>query len=295
MDKAILFVDNEQNHINTVGTCPGISVLKIPSIHMDAPLNEFTPDDNLSPEGLNAKRFMQLAVRSDDYDYTSGIQQGHADQIVTWASSRLPDKKILFDFDRTLTMCEGIVCLKPKHGALFKGTGIANMRLSFPDYDLTAEGFINYLCGGTSRVEMLKRMFNTLYENNVAIYILTNNECCISNLQLFQDFMNVLTSGRPLQFICSYSFGGNKKHAIQSRPELAAACGMPVMPVMPGGYKPTRRNREMLRKYKAGKKIGFTGRASLKAKGMLPRANGRYVLGPKYSGTGKNRVTRRVR
>ena len=47
---------------------------------------------------------------------------------------------------------------------------------------------------------------------------------------------------------------------------------------------------------KAGKKIGFTGRASLKAKGMLPRANGRYVLGPKYSGTGKNHVlTRRKR
>jgi len=64
---------------------------------------------------------------------------------------------------------------------------------------------------------------------------------------------------------------------------------------MKGGYRPTRRNREMLRKYKAGKKIGFTGRASLKAKGMLPRANGRYILGPKYSGTGKNRVTRRVR
>ena len=65
---------------------------------------------------------------------------------------------------------------------------------------------------------------------------------------------------------------------------------------MKGGYRPTRRNREMLRKYKAGKKIGFTGRASLKAKGMLPRANGRYVLGPKYSGTGKNRVlTRRKR
>ncbi len=61
-------------------------------------------------------------------------------------------------------------------------------------------------------------------------------------------------------------------------------------------YRPTRRNREMLRKYKAGKKIGFTGRASLKAKGMLPRSNGRYVLGPKYSRTGKNRVlTRRKR
>ena len=63
-----------------------------------------------------------------------------------------------------------------------------------------------------------------------------------------------------------------------------------ALPPQGGGYRPTRRNRQMLKKYRAGKSIGFTGRASLKAKGMLPRSNGRYVLGPKYSGTGKNKV-----
>ena len=49
-----------------------------------------------------------------------------------------------------------------------------------------------------------------------------------------------------------------------------------------GGYRATRRNRALLRKYKAGKKIGFTARASLKAKGLIPRANGRYVVSSKY-------------
>lgn len=63
-----------------------------------------------------------------------------------------------------------------------------------------------------------------------------------------------------------------------------------------GGYRPTRKNRETLRKYRTGKSIGFTAKASLKAKGMIPRSNGRYVLGPKYSGTGREKVlTRRVR
>jgi hypothetical protein len=66
-----------------------------------------------------------------------------------------------------------------------------------------------------------------------------------------------------------------------------------------GGYKATRRNKRMLRAYKAGR-AGFTMKASLKAKGMIPRTSGKYrgkyVLGPKYSGTGRNRVlTRRVR
>ena len=77
-----------------------------------------------------------------------------------------------------------------------------------------------------------------------------------------------------------------------------------------GGYKPTPADIELLRKYKRGQSIGFTGRSSLRAKGLLPRKSKKYrgkyvphsakrnsastpevyVLGPKYSGTGKNKV-----
>ena len=60
-----------------------------------------------------------------------------------------------------------------------------------------------------------------------------------------------------------------------------------------GGYRATSKNRQLLKKYKRGQSIGFTARASLKAKGLLPRSNGRYVLGPKYAGT--KRLTRRYR
>ena len=59
------------------------------------------------------------------------------------------------------------------------------------------------------------------------------------------------------------------------------------------GYKATRKNKNLFKKYKAGISIGFTGRASLKAKGILPRSNGRYVLGPKYSGNKKPRVLKK--
>jgi hypothetical protein len=68
----------------------------------------------------------------------------------------------------------------------------------------------------------------------------------------------------------------------------------PCMLGQSGGYRPTRRNRQLLRNYRAGKSIGFTAKASLKAKGMLSRSNGRYVLGPKYSGTGAPRVLKKA-
>ena len=67
-------------------------------------------------------------------------------------------------------------------------------------------------------------------------------------------------------------------------------------PVQTGGYKPTPADMALLRKYKRGQSIGFTGRSSLRAKGLLPRKSkkyrGKYVLGPKYSGTGAEKVLR---
>ncbi len=55
-----------------------------------------------------------------------------------------------------------------------------------------------------------------------------------------------------------------------------------------GGYRATKRNLKYLRMYKAGKSIGFTMRSSLKAKGLIPRADGTLRVSAKYQ-------TRKVR
>lgn len=49
-----------------------------------------------------------------------------------------------------------------------------------------------------------------------------------------------------------------------------------------GGYRATARNRKYLRRFRQGKSIGFTMRSSLKAKGLIPRANGTYKVSAKY-------------
>jgi hypothetical protein len=68
---------------------------------------------------------------------------------------------------------------------------------------------------------------------------------------------------------------------------------VPLLKRRSGGYRATAKNKELYRKYKAGEKIGFTAFTSLKAKGILPRINGTYRLGRKYSGTGKERPLRK--
>jgi hypothetical protein len=56
-----------------------------------------------------------------------------------------------------------------------------------------------------------------------------------------------------------------------------------MTPSITGGYKPTKRNLKYLKKWKKGKSIGFTMRSSLKAKGLIPRANGTKRVSAKYS------------
>jgi hypothetical protein len=54
-----------------------------------------------------------------------------------------------------------------------------------------------------------------------------------------------------------------------------------------GGYHPTPRDLHYLRQWKQGKSIGFTMRSSLKAKGLIPRANGTLRVSNKYKESAK--------
>lgn len=57
-----------------------------------------------------------------------------------------------------------------------------------------------------------------------------------------------------------------------------------------GGYKPTKKNLETLRRFRRGESIGFTATSSLKAKGLIPRTSaknkGKYIVSPKYAAAG---------
>ena len=47
-------------------------------------------------------------------------------------------------------------------------------------------------------------------------------------------------------------------------------------------YRVTKRDKKYLKLWKQGKSIGFTMTASLKAKGLIPRANGTRRISDKY-------------
>jgi hypothetical protein len=53
-----------------------------------------------------------------------------------------------------------------------------------------------------------------------------------------------------------------------------------------GGYRATAKDKAMLARWRRGESIGFTGVASLKAKGLIARTSrknrGKKIVGPKY-------------
>jgi len=72
-----------------------------------------------------------------------------------------------------------------------------------------------------------------------------------------------------------YEGGGIKKGG--------CGCMIPLKSkALQGGYRATKRDKKYLKMYRQGKSIGFTMRSSLKAKGLIPRANGTRRVSNKY-------------
>lgn len=83
---------------------------------------------------------------------------------------------------------------------------------------------------------------------------------------------------RASAHIRTYGIAGSKRSKSKSKTK-GGGCGCSLR----GGYRATRKNRVYLRRWQQGKSIGFTMRSSLKAKGLIPRANGRRFVSAKYA------------
>jgi len=79
--------------------------------------------------------------------------------------------------------------------------------------------------------------------------------------------------------LCAPQTGGNRRtrRRVTKSKAKKGGCGCNR-----GGYRATKRDKKYLLLWKKGKSIGFTMRSSLKAKGLIPRANGTRRVSKKY-------------
>lgn len=90
--------------------------------------------------------------------------------------------------------------------------------------------------------------------------------------------------GEPMSLQAKLRGGANYGEPMYLQAKLrggGCGCGLPR-----GGYRPTKKNLNTLKRWKRGESIGFTMTSSLKAKGLIPRTSrkhkGKKIVSAKY-------------
>lgn len=190
-------------------------------------------------------------VRHQPFDIRSGMQQPEFAIINDWVARTEGGgfaRKAIFDWDRTLSMIEGVVIPDPIN-PLAPGTLRDRMRAYEP---FATAGFVpeNYLedmllycCGGPVRLQTLRDMFAFLRSRGIMIVILTNSSACNdAKASYFRELMTALVNIPDYvpRIICGMDYGGHKGVAMRVFVPALCAGGM-------AGGRRTRRHRRKKR------------------------------------------------
>lgn len=247
-----IFFDNAYNHIKAFRDHTKFSTIDVGetspdfSLPTDSPIyTDFIIASDLKNNAIT--KITKLVYSTVRYDPNAGIKEAHVEEFYRWISDGIlsentfaPHNKVaIFDWDRTITLFEGhdLPASKIDHSLEFTDemlhaawiSTLEEMKLFNPShasrYDviinwleeqvMTVEEFILFLCGGETRVKMLREMFARCKESGTHVIILTNNTGCVKNY--FKKMVDVLINGIcPYEIICSYQepYRGHKENFI---------------------------------------------------------------------------------
>jgi hypothetical protein len=211
----IRFYDNDMKHIIAVRKmCPYIDTRYVEETNIR--YRDFSYAKSFKGTNTYAQVILNNSPESKVVD---GLQKSEINNIIEWSKKEIEEskthpeivkRKILLDFDCTLSRVEGVMI--PAKG------------WTLEDYDTTYEDTLNYVLG--DRTELLKHMFVELEKNGVDIYILTNNQGCISNKE---ELLKILKIMHPNldddHLLCSgAAYYINKGHFLSEHPVFKGVC-----------------------------------------------------------------------
>ena len=173
---------------------------------------------------LNTKNNIYIAMRvkksrafgreaGERYDERSGIQEEHVESSVKWLerTADVPNRIALFDWDRTLSMFEGVTLVEADR-LDFRDplTGAP----AYSENDIREDTLIFVV--GRERLQLLRQMMRLLWKNSVDIAIVTNNVSCpdTRTMHFFRNLMQQLMQNVPFSVVCSLPYRGNKGIAL---------------------------------------------------------------------------------
>jgi len=211
---SIIFFDNDEEHVEDMRALPNCTAIHVPDTEPNSrmgPLQDPYDSDEYTARYyalFPGNTFLQEVRRAQGENYlpTLGITEEIIGQLNAWIDAT-PGKKIaIFDWDRTLTVVEGITLPLDSHWQWYK----------FDYYHLIPEDILLFLLGGPERLQMIRDMFTDLYSKGIDVFVNTRNPSCLMNRQAFLVLLQLLTGGRfqPANLICA---SGIPKSFAQSR------------------------------------------------------------------------------
>ena len=244
--EAAIFFDNEANNLyepkkGVCEVCPDddkmtcIKVNETKDIKecpwTEEPLKSYIKQFGNENIYLNALRIL---YDSDKFDVLSGIQDYDFSILNDWIeeTESLGDRRAaIFDWDRTLTMFEGLVLgrgsVRNLLETFIKMTPLKSAKHdSLQDFtkEITSEDILLYLLGGQERLDKIREMFQNCYYNQVSIYILTNNGHAKKN-DSFSEILAKLFDGIPYTLIWSGDRQGKGIH-LKKLAKFKKICGI---------------------------------------------------------------------
>jgi hypothetical protein len=154
------------------------------------------------------------SIKNRENSSTIGFSYNDAIELSRWANLPIHNKVVIFDWDGTLSVIEGVLLPRTKEETK-----------KYEMNKITYEDIAIYYCGGKYRFNWLRDLFIYLYKKNVSVYILTNNPiACNVEKEGRKHFFHVIKEIIPqikLQYIlCGYESNGFKPHAFMKNREL---------------------------------------------------------------------------
>ncbi len=206
-NRVVYFFDNDANNFVDYTNCICVIPIEIPESRRFLTNNgnyAFTSLDNyhkyiqqLSPGAREYAHCVMKRKGIDSYDPKSGISRSNLDdytqKIENYQTFRERLSAMIFDWDRTLTVIEGVP-------ARYKT--LDNLRQYYQDkyqmdQSVTNHDIVEYYFGGIDRMLALKKLCQALHKYQKQIYVLSANSGLANHTEFFQEMLDIVGVNIP--------------------------------------------------------------------------------------------------
>ena len=224
---AAIFLDNDQGNIDAFESAlPTIRCIKVAESPGRYPRSDITdPASDVAKytakSGLENNFYVKFMKHTknhvENYDPLSGIDAGVIGQLETWISETAGGPRAaIFDWDRTITKMEGVL-IPVSYAAESLVTYFTQKHPTIIDDSDIIEDYCIFLCGGHERLALIRGMFDSCKAADIDIVILSNSASCSRSKYYFEELINnIVRPAKPITFICSHLYGGDKVAALMS-------------------------------------------------------------------------------